>query len=273
LEDLEPKIRDLIPELDEARRVITGESDPDKRDELFKRYRNIWVRARSALAELSDDKCWYVECRNPGTDDDVDHFRPKARVNEDPLHPGYYWLAFDWHNFRLSCHRANRARISPTTREVGGKADHFPLIVPENRAYAPTDEIDLEMPAILDPTDPADPPMLSFRPNGEADISPDFLGDAVAEERVRQSRLCLHLNWPEFLDQRVMLYNAIVRSIRRGERSAPKPGDSLSPAFKDVLRDLRRTMRRDSEYSSAARVYIEMFKHLWWIDKIVLKGS
>jgi uncharacterized protein (TIGR02646 family) len=273
LEELRPRIRELIPALRVAHEAVMGEMDPDRRAALIHRFQNRWVAFRRPFEEFSHGKCWYLECRNPGTDEDVDHFRPKLGVAEAPEHPGYYWLAFDWTNLRLSCHRANRLRINPETEEVGGKGGHFPLLNEAERAQGPGDDLTQEQPALLDPTNPADPPLLSFRANGEVDLSPEFKDNASAQAKFEASRFCLHLNWPQFRDARVILYNCIERLVDRGEREAPVAYDvcMVSAAFADVIRDLVTVMDGRAEYSAAARLYVESFKHVWWVRDIVLR--
>src|ERR1700726_2643878 len=93
LEELKPTIRDKIEALEEAKARGLSELDPARRAALIDRYRSRGTALREAFAAYSNDKCWYVECKNLGTDDDIDHFRPKSGVKEDPTHPGYYWLA------------------------------------------------------------------------------------------------------------------------------------------------------------------------------------
>ena len=175
---------------------------------------------------------------------------------------------------RLSCHRANRPRTNPETGETGGKAQHFPLIDPRTRAMAPGDDLALEVPALLDPTRLSDVVLLSFKPNGEVDLSPEFKGEPVAEAKFEASRLYLHLNWPKFRDARVVLYNRIARTVDRGEREAPRNYRGIhaaGEAFIDACRDLRNAMAAHEEYSAAARVYVESFKHVWWVRDIVLR--
>ena len=210
-----------IAALDTANTRIACESNPHRRHQLLARWRRLWIALRAPFEQLSFHKCWYTESKNPGTDDDVDHYRPKSSVHEDPAHSGYYWLAFEWTNLRLSCHRANRPRIHPTTGETGGKADHFPLLNEQSRARSPHDDLSLEEPALLDPTNAEDCQLLSFSPNGEVALSPAFSGNAAAQTRLDASRLYLNLNWPCFCDARVTLYNRILRLIHRGEREAP----------------------------------------------------
>ena len=121
LEAIRPSIRREINALDEAKGMTLAEMDPEERKALFERHRTRWTAVRAAFEKHSDGKCWYVECRNPGADNDIDHYRPKSRVAEDRSHPGYYWLAFEWTNLRLSCQRANRPRRDLEGGENGRK--------------------------------------------------------------------------------------------------------------------------------------------------------
>ncbi|MFA6444195.1 MAG: hypothetical protein WCV99_17845 [Sterolibacterium sp.] len=274
LEKLKPKIRHLIPALDEARDAVLAEADPTRRAELINAYRARWVALRAEFSAFSHGKCWYVECKNPGTDDDIDHFRPKLGVKEDSTHPGYYWLAFDWTNLRLSCHRANRPRVNPEGGGTGGKGGHFPLVDPAARASTPAQGKGQEVPALLDPTDMRDVVLLTFRQSGEVDLSPAYRGQPVAEAKFAASRFILHLDWPAFREARVILYNRIERTVDRGERDAPQDFATIhaaSVAFLDAIRDLKNAMEPEEEYSAAARVYVESFKHVWWVRDIVLK--
>jgi uncharacterized protein (TIGR02646 family) len=275
LEQLRPEIEHLIPQLEAAKEEVASETDPERRADIIRRNRHCWTAFREAFDRFSHGKCWYVECKNPGTDDDIDHYRPKSGVKEAPDHPGYYWLAFEWTNLRLSCHRANRPRVNVETGDTGGKAEHFPLINPSARAFGPADHLTSEIPALLDPTNPHDPVILSFKPNGEVDLSPDYRGDSVAEAKFDASRIYLHLNWPKFRDDRVLLYNNVRRTIGRGVREAPSDRTGVYTAtesFKDIIRDLVNAINVREPYSAAARVYVESFKHdVWWIRDIVLK--
>lgn len=276
LEDLDrtrPEIATILADLEKARAEVGAEHDPELRAQLIERYQRKWAALRPYLSELSYNKCWYVECLNPGTDDDIDHFRPKLEIDEEPGHPGYYWLAFDWQNFRLSCHRANRPRINPLTHETGGKAAHFPLVGTSTRAFSPDDNLSLEFPGLLDPTDPTDPRFVSFTSNGEAVLSPEYHGSEQAEQRLEYSRRYLNLNWPRFVDDRLVLYNIILRYIERGQAEAPIRFDAgASLGFKNILKDLRKLMAPSSPYSSAATIFIESFRYVWWVNDIVLRG-
>ena len=274
LEAIRPNIRREIEALDEAKDMVIAERDPEQRKALFERYRTRWIAVRDAFEEHSDGKCWYVECKSPGADNDIDHYRPKSRVAEDRTHPGYYWLAFEWRNLRLSSQRANRPRRDEEIGETGGKSDHFPLVNPERRARAPEDDISHEIPAIVDPTNAADVAMLTFGPSGEVELVPARKGDPISEAKLEASRLYLHLNWPRFRDDRVILYNEIERSVHRGEDLAPMDFGGMhavAQAFLDICKDLAKRTEPHQEYSRAARAYVEMFRDRWWIREIVLR--
>jgi hypothetical protein len=279
LEDLSPRIRELIIKLDEAQAEVDKEADPTKRRELIDKYRHRWVALRPFMAELSNNKCWYTESKNPGTDDDVDHYRPKNSVHVEagePPHGGYYWLAFKWWNYRLSCHRGNRLRENPETGATGGKGDYFPLVDSAKRVRTPTTdqhELDKEEPLLLDPAKPGDPGVLTFDSNGKVKIHPSRAANPIDVRRFEASRDYYHLDWPAFKDRRVEIYNEVERVITRGLSCAPLPTEPTTKSsreFDNVLRDLIRCMSRDRDFSAAAIAYVRSFRNIWWIQDIVL---
>lgn len=96
-----------------------------------------------ALRTLFHGKCAYCETA-VGNNLDVEHFRPKGGVHEDPQHPGYWWLAHTWENLLPSCMPCNQKRRqhivtenmtveelttiqSKRPRESFGKANQFPV--------------------------------------------------------------------------------------------------------------------------------------------------
>src|ERR1700712_5979569 len=91
----------------------------------------IWQELLIPLSELSKGKCWYSEAREIMSDRDVDHFRPKSQaMNENKgLRDGYWWLAYDWDNYRLSSTYSNQKRKDKYQKDkkTGGKGCYFPL--------------------------------------------------------------------------------------------------------------------------------------------------
>jgi uncharacterized protein (TIGR02646 family) len=256
-----------------AAQALVAASDPAHRSEVIEASRQRWVAFRSEFQRIFGNKCWYVECKNPGTDDDIDHFRPKGRIAEAPDHPGYWWQALNWRNFRLSCHRANRLRGNPESGETHGKGDHFPLLMEQNRCIDPANDLAQECPTLLDPTDPADPPLLTFDIDGRVAISPNYEHDESAVRRVEDSRVYLHLDWPQFKEDRQTLYRLVLTRVTDGDNAHARflQGEvGARENLKTVARDLLRLTRDNEPYSRAAQAYIARFRDRDWVKVFVL---
>lgn len=106
---------------------------------------------RPILEKLFYGKCAYCEWEIIRSNWDVEHFRPKARVAEDPDHPGYYWLAYEWTNLYMACQYCNQTRIDKRKGKPLGKKDHFPLEKGSPRATGPGFDLALEKSLIIDP--------------------------------------------------------------------------------------------------------------------------
>ena len=126
---------------------------------------------KGLLEEETHGKCVYCECEvSAGSDGDVEHYRPKGSVAEekdnDPSHPGYWWLAMDWSNLVLSCQHCNQIRkhilyfpgmteadlidlIRKNKTISAGKLDSFP-VKPNTRAFNKS-EIQDEVPLLINP--------------------------------------------------------------------------------------------------------------------------
>ena len=222
----------------------------------------IWRDLSPILGKLSQGKCWYSESRNPTADKNVDHFRPKNRVNEEDGHEGYWWKAFDWKNFRYSSQWCNQRRNDKGSGTDGGKADHFPLCSSSFRAKLETDDESHEAPELLDPIDPEDWTLLGFRPNGESmpTASPktqDYL-------RAEKSIWVYHLNCQELVNERRPLVVQIQRIVQELEQLRPRIKEPRSLQFyKTRQKELIRLIHKDSEYSSAALAYARAEIYKW----------
>lgn len=262
----------LIHAAEAARIAILAAPDEDARRALIAANQDKWVAFRAQLQTIFGPKCWYTESKNPGTDDDIDHFRPKGRLAEHANHGGYWWEALNWRNFRLSCHRANRLRQNPETGNTHGKGDHFPLMVEADRWMQPAAACQ-ERPKLLDPTDPADPPMLTFDTDGRVALSPLYADDADVMERVEESRIYLHLDWPAFVTDRRDLYANIWLKVLDGDKADQALTQGQAGArdwLKSISRDLIRLTHDHAVYSRAAAAYVLCFRDRDWIKKNVI---
>lgn len=267
------EVQPLIDSAEVARRAVLAEHDETRRKALIAAYRRTWVNFRPHFERVFGAKCWYVECKNPGTDDDIDHYRPKGDLAEDPNHGGYWWEALNWRNFRLSSHRANRLRENPETGATYGKGDHFPLLREEDRCYFPADDLCRERPTLLDPTDPEDPPMLTFDIDGSVALSPDYTDDVDAKRRLEDSRIYLHLDWPPFKEERQAIYRDVYTKVLDGDRAEERlqqGNHAAKETLKITARDLIRMTKDRAPYSRAARAYVARFRDKLWVKRLVL---
>ena len=137
-----------------GRRAARGEAealeDVDARRKHIRGRRAVWTAFRPCFELVFGVKCWYTESENPGTDDDIDHFRPKGRIAGTS---GTRWDIGGKRSIGGICVLAVTVPIDcGAIRKVAwrmGRETTFPLLVEENRWMAP-DEFCLERPTLLD---------------------------------------------------------------------------------------------------------------------------
>ena len=133
----------------------------DDRKKYMTKY-NIWSQFKPILIRYYGEKCWYSECSLEGSFGDVDHFRPKGKSTDDKkiiiLSDGYWWLAYDYLNYRLSCEKSNR------NFGGGGKNDMFPL---KPGTIPATQGNKNDIPILLDPCVDSDVALIDCNEAGE----------------------------------------------------------------------------------------------------------
>lgn len=153
----------------------------------------FWSELKHYLFELFDGKCAYCESKVLHVaSGDVEHYRPKRKVEEDPSHPGYYWLAYDIENLFPCCEGCNRARA---------KMNHFP--VKGTRAHGPEDNLSRENPQLLNPY--KDDPKEHLRFTVVIVGKDDCVGVGTVKgitDAGEESRKTYHLNRHELVEKR-----------------------------------------------------------------------
>lgn len=165
---LDARDRDDLTELERVR-AHQASTDPSKGSFEFAAYKDAEVKRR--LEQLFHGKCAYCETYySASAPVDIEHYRPKGAVSEDPAHPGYWWLAMRWDNLLPSCIDCNRKRkqvviqpgislaelqrLSRTAdgRPIGsGKKDSFPIAAGGVRALPELTAFEAEGALLLDP--------------------------------------------------------------------------------------------------------------------------
>jgi hypothetical protein len=121
---------------------------------------DIYGALKQHLFDLSDGRCAYCEAKVQHVDyGDVEHYRPKKGVTEDPAHPGYYWLAYEPANLLPSCGLCNKAP---------GKLNQFPVVV-GTRVADHTARLEGERPLLINPYQEDPLRHLHFFPTGDVD--------------------------------------------------------------------------------------------------------
>jgi uncharacterized protein (TIGR02646 family) len=222
----------------------------------------VWKKAAGALRDASTNKCWYCEVTENRSDMPVDHFRPKNRVYGAPDHPGYWWLAFDWRNFRYSCTFCNSRRHDVEKKRSGGKQDHFPVLEPPPRATCEADPTD--RPALLDPVVDTDTKLLTFYTNG---FPAPVFDDKETEEhqRAAESIRLYHLDHSVLVRRRKALAIDIRQFFELAEKARLEGDDDV---FRKNKKEIIKRVRWKADLSVAARVYLGSYRTQPWVQEI-----
>lgn len=260
---------ELQQKLEEATQELLTLQDDDERKAYIKAKSDLWRETRPFLARISglsenNCKCWYCESKAPGFTHHIDHFRPKNRVKNGEEEPGYWWLAFDPSNYRLSCQRCNTG---------AGKRDRFPLAPGCQRACSPSADLGDEMPLLLDPTRPSDPVMLAYSEDGR--VYPRYPVESFPGIRAGISIRVYDLNHVSKAEARKSVWLDCSELAKRAQRALyqlvtgpPEVSQVAKERFEDVCRDIRRKASPSSEYSAMARYCLRGVGEDWLCDLV-----
>ena len=204
------------------------------------------------MLSLSDQKCWFSEAKDCFSHWDVEHFRPKksAKDEDGNEYDGYWWLAFDWQNFRICGNAGNRK-----------KSTYFPLQTEANRVSVPSGDLRQENSLLLDPSDPEDPNLLFFDFTGSAIPAP-HVKNKWDEQRVKQSVQRCNLDFNPLVEKRKMVWNECWQLIEQYLQEAARCDDSdddnliARNALKEKAKAIRKMTRISQELSSVARACV-----------------
>lgn len=157
----DPIVKDWLKKSKTRLKTLSSKSTHEERAKYLKQA-NFWNEFKPILIKYYGDKCWYSECSLEGAFGDVDHFRPKNKSTDEHgniiLADGYWWLAYDYLNYRLSCEKSNR-RFG-----AGGKNDMFPL---KPQTVPATQGNKNDIPVLIDPCVVSDVALIDFNEAGE----------------------------------------------------------------------------------------------------------
>jgi uncharacterized protein (TIGR02646 family) len=263
---------ELREALDEATDVLLSIEDLEERDTFIDKNQKLWQEIKPYLTAPtgqsdSDPKCWYCESKGPGFHFHVDHFRPKKRLKNrnEPEEIGYWWLAFDLLNFRLSCQSCNTA---------GGKGRQFPLAEGCRRAKGPEDCLQNEMILLLDPAKSGDRLLLAFSEDGR--VYPRHRDRGSFTTKACTSIDVYDLNHVQKMEARKQKWLECKELARRAERALElaaaatslEARQSTEERFEETCRDIEAKVVSSESFSAMARYCFRGTGHDWLLELI-----
>jgi hypothetical protein len=216
-----------------------------ERNEFIDDNRDHWGKLKPWLLALSGGKCWFTEARDIASHLDVEHFRPKkaARNARGPERDGYWWLAFDYTNFRIAGTVPNRKKGAWFPLRYGSACS----------TYAKRCEGD-EVPHFLDPTNARDVTLLAFDEEGKAVPAPgvsrwDFV-------RVKRSVERLKLTEHQALaEERRKVWQKTAKLLDKYQRALAKERTSAAAReeVKATAREITTLTKPETELSAVAK--------------------
>jgi len=240
----------------ELAQTSTAEALADGAAHTIKEHVYRHQEVRKALETLFNDKCAYCESQVGTTSSwDVEHFRPKSRVENRPDHPGYYWLAYKWTNLYPACPLCNQRRRDPSLRDdprelpAKGKGDQFPLEDEAQRAMSPADDITRERPLLLDPCDPEEDPEDHFIYDVQGEIHARHKEDRRALETIE----IYHLQRRRLQKARAKVLHHVVQTAKLLDQARAMRRPELAQLLEDML---QRFLADDAQYAGLARAVV-----------------
>jgi uncharacterized protein (TIGR02646 family) len=231
----------------------------DERNALIDANSGHWGALKQWLLALSAGKCWFSEVRELYSHYDVEHFRPKkeAKTLDAKVRDGYWWLAFDYMNFRVCGNVGNRK-----------KGGWFPLKDGSLcSSYAqPCEESETRY--LLDPIDNGDVALISFDEEGKVVPMPGI--SAWDQERVKETVKRLKLNeHVQLAEARRKVWQQVDKLIADYTTAKARDDAGNNPAAKEKLRQVRVRVREmtnpEAELSAVARscLLVRNDRQLW----------
>lgn len=243
IDENDPDVIDWLKKAKRRLKTLSSKTSHAERAKYMSRA-NIWSEFKSILIKYYGDKCWYSECSLEGAFGDVDHFRPKNQSTDDQgkviLGDGYWWLAYDYLNYRLSCEKSNRSFGD------GGKNDMFPL---KPGTLPATQGNKNDIPVLLDPCVDSDVALIDCNEAGEIVA---LSSDPYEVLRVDISNKIY--NWDCFNGARKKIRSKCKTALELFEMAYELSPDKMGASISQICE----LVDPQSPYSSFAKRYIQL---------------
>lgn len=242
------------------------ETDPEKRKEIIESNGAVWRNnaLKKYLMNLSHGKCWYSEAREVYSHYHVDHFRPKSQALDlnGVDQGGYWWLAFDWTNYRI-------------IGSVGNTKKGAKFYVKKYKASCDADSYEDEIFCFFDPIDKDDTLKLTFDKTGT--INPSSINKSDWDyERAKYTIENLDLNYEPLKEARKDLWDTCESKLNELQHLMKEYNQNLSASKKcqiqSKLEELRTLTKPKSEFSSVA-IKCLLSSDIEWAQKLALTAA
>lgn len=280
------KIKELIAEYPDLQdwhkkeqahiEALRGKSKKE-RSEYFKKNTdwNLWT---DLLRRLTNGKCWYTESPANSNHWSIEHFRPKNRatISEDVcLEEGYWWLAYDVNNFRLTGSIVNLCRKDQFSEEdeVLGKGNYFPLFLEKCSPCQPEQNYEEEICLLIDPVVLRDTTLISFDADGSVICTKPE--GTFEYEKVKCSIKFLALNHSQIKTERKKIWDTCVNLILKAEKfhkfqTTPQNEQALN----QIYEEMKNMANYSAIYSSTAKACIKFHYKVYserfpWLEDVM----
>ncbi len=219
----------------------------DERNALIDSNSGHWGALKEWLLALSGGKCWFSEVRDLYSHYDVEHFRPKkvAKTLDDNVRDGYWWLTFDYMNFRVCGNVGNRKKGGWFPLKDGSLCSSYAAQCEES-----------ETPYLLDPIDDSDVLLIAFDEEGKVVPTPGV--SDWEQERVNETVKRLKLNeHAPLAEARRKIWQKVDGLIEDFNAAKARCGTGNNPVAKAKLTEVRSKIREMTdpmaELSSVAK--------------------
>lgn len=234
--------------IDEAEKVTQRLRDavgPEARKTIINENEGLWRddRIRNWLLGQFHNKCWYTEAQDSVSSFHVDHFRPKIRALDlyGNACEGYWWLAFEWTNYRISGQLLNVK-----------KRDLFPIAEGPRATCNEPASLHLEAPLLIDPrTEQAS--LISYEKDEDGCISIPAAGIDSDDHYLAEKTIeILGLNRLDRLNKkRALFWDQCIQEILNYQSASNSGAQALKRIHQaKAISQLREMVKYEKEFSS-----------------------
>ena len=265
---------DLLRKAKELTAELKSKDEGDRTDFIKSKRKETWGHPDvvKALCAVVGDKCWYSEVSLVGADPEIDHFRPKGYVSEVDCNSlkktgetssGYWWLAFEPRNFRLSCQHSNQRRIDEETE--GGKGNFFPIEGTRSPEGTDLDFI-TETVLPLDPCSVSDMKLMWFDPDGRPALrKPEKETSPLERRRMHATIWLYHLDKNKTSISRTQYVESIRNKLKRASIAhrlwnpeGNSPNIQQKNSFDAILDEIKSEIADKAVFAGAKRCAVRL---------------